>query len=410
MLPRKLAELFGEMEKVREETLAALSGRSEEEASRAAEGGWSAAQILYHVLMAEIGTSKVIRKTIRSASLPPYPEDDSSLSVRELSRPVGAFEAPEIVRPDDPPAGQELLRLARETRERTAATFSMLAVVDPRAARFPHPFYGELDLYEWPAVTILMHERDHQGQLRAALDRAGENPRATASQKLPRPEAVIFDFDGVIADTERLHFDTFRKVLDPQGISFTWEEYVDRYMGCDDRDAFRKAFRLAGRDLDDRQLAVLIKAKSRAFQERIREGAQTYPGALGLIRSLHASGIPLAVCSGALRNDIDPILSGFGVACCFSAIVSADNVRKGKPDPEGYIAAFRELTRAYPSKVTSTSSCLAVEDTPDGIKAAKFAGLKVLAVTNSYPAEALSRADYVADSLEDVGVEESRSR
>jgi beta-phosphoglucomutase-like phosphatase (HAD superfamily) len=70
---------------------------------------------------------------------------------------------------------------------------------------------------------------------------------------LPRPEAVVFDFAGVIAATERLHCDTFLKVLAPHRISFTWEEYVDRYMGCDDRDAFRKAFRLAGRDeLDDR--------------------------------------------------------------------------------------------------------------------------------------------------------------
>ena len=221
---------------------------------------------------------------------------------------------------------------------------------------------------------------------------------------------MIFDFDGVIADTERLHFDTFRKVLDPLEISFTWEEYVEHYMGCDDRDAFRKAHRMAGRDLDDRQLAGLIKAKSRAFQERIREGARTYPGTLELIRSLHAAGIPLALCSGALRGDIDPILSGFGVACCFSSIVSAENVRKGKPDPEGYIFAFRELTRSHPSKVTSTSSCLAVEDTPDGVKAAKWAGLKVLAVTNNYPADTLSRADYVTDSLETVRVEESRAR
>jgi len=178
MLPGKLAELFGEMENVRGETLAALSGLSEEEMRRAEEGNWSAAQILYHILMAETGTSKVIRKAIKSAAgaLPPYPEDDSCLSVRQLSRPVGAFEAPEIVRPDDPPGKDGLLRLARETREQTAASFSMLAAVDPRAARFPHPLYGELDLYEWPAVTILMHERDHLDQLRELLEHLREEP------------------------------------------------------------------------------------------------------------------------------------------------------------------------------------------------------------------------------------------
>ncbi len=223
---------------------------------------------------------------------------------------------------------------------------------------------------------------------------------------LPRPEAVVFDFDGVIADTERMHFDSFRKVLEPKGISFTWEEYVARYMGCDDRDAFRKAFRLAGRDLDDRELAFLVKAKSRVFQEVDRGGTvRTYPGVLDLIRSLYASGIPMAVCSGALRSDIDPILSGFGVACCFSAVVSAENVRKGKPDPEGYVLAFRELVRARTPDVRSVGACVAVEDTPDGIEAARRAGFSVLAVANSHPAEFLSGADHVVSSLEDVRID-----
>jgi len=107
---------------------------------------------------------------------------------------------------------------------------------------------------------------------------------------LPRPEAVVFDFDGVIADTERLHCDMFLKVLEPHRISFTWEEYIDRYMGCDDRDAFRKAFRLAGReDLDDRQLKKLVDAKSRQFLEAIRDGVQTYPGVISLIKTLPAA-------------------------------------------------------------------------------------------------------------------------
>jgi beta-phosphoglucomutase len=227
----------------------------------------------------------------------------------------------------------------------------------------------------------------------------------TDPRVFPRPEAVIFDFDGVIADTERLHFDTFLKVLEPQGIAFTWEEYVARYMGCDDRDAFRKAFRLRGRDLDDRLLFRLVESKSRAFREIVGGGVDAYPGVIPMIKSLHASGVPMAICSGALRADLDPILSRLGIACYFPHVVSADDVRKGKPDPEGYILAFRELALSRSSKIGSSGSCLAVEDTPDGIKAAKWAGLSVLAVTNSYPAEALSGADAVTDSLENVRLE-----
>ena len=173
MLPPKLAALYREMEEVRGETVSALSGLTEEEFSRKADGGWSAAQILHHILMAETGTSKVIRKSIKSSAgtLPPYPADDSVLVVRKLPKPVGAYQAPESVRPDEPPGKNELLRLARETREQMAVSFAMLATVDPREAHFPNPLFGDLNLYEWPVVTVLMHERDHQGQIRDLLAR-----------------------------------------------------------------------------------------------------------------------------------------------------------------------------------------------------------------------------------------------
>jgi hypothetical protein len=174
MLPPKLAALYEDLEKVRGETLSALSGLTDEEFSRKVEGEWSAAQILHHILMAEIGVSKVIRKVIKSAagSLPPYPADDAVLEVRKLEKPLAAYQAPAAVQPDDPPGKADLLRLARETRERTADSFSMLATVDPRAATFPHPMFGaDQNLYEWPALTVLMHEREHQGQIRELLAR-----------------------------------------------------------------------------------------------------------------------------------------------------------------------------------------------------------------------------------------------
>ncbi len=219
---------------------------------------------------------------------------------------------------------------------------------------------------------------------------------------LTRPEAVIFDFDGVMADTEPLHCDAFRKVLEPLGIGFTWREYVDRYMGFDDRDAFRNAFRLHGRTLGGRRLSRLVDAKSLVFRELIRDGVAACSGALPMIESLYADGVPMAVCSGALRADIDPILSRFGIARCFLHIVAADDVRKGKPDPEGYILAFRKLSRSRPSAVSEPRKCLAVEDTPAGVEAAKRAGLSVLAVTNGHAAEELSGADAVTDSLANV--------
>lgn len=174
MLPPKLAALYGEMEEVRGETLSALSGLTDEEFSRKVGGEWSAAQLLHHLLMAEIGTSKVIRKSIKTAagSLPPYPADDTVLEVRKLEKPLASYQAPAAVQPENPPGKADLLRLARETREQTASSFAILATVDPRAATFPHPLFGaDPNLYEWPVLTVLMHERDHQGQIRELLAR-----------------------------------------------------------------------------------------------------------------------------------------------------------------------------------------------------------------------------------------------
>jgi len=221
---------------------------------------------------------------------------------------------------------------------------------------------------------------------------------------LPLPEAVIFDFDGIIVDTEPLHYKAFLSVLEPLGLGFAWEEYVATYMGFDDRDAFREAYRARGRDLDGKSLKSLVAAKSRTFLDILRAGVEPYPGAVPMIESLHVAGVPLAISSGALLSDVAPILGGLGIDRCFPVVVTADDVRKSKPDPECYALAFRRLSRMRPARVTVPERSFAIEDTPAGIRSAKGAGLRVLAVTNSYGAGELAEADWVADSLENVRI------
>lgn len=221
---------------------------------------------------------------------------------------------------------------------------------------------------------------------------------------LPPPDAAIFDFDGVIVDTEPLHYSAFLAVLAPHGIAFGWPEYVGTYMGFDDRDAFREAFRARGEILDDGTLARLVSEKSAVFLDTVRGGVRAYPGAVALIDSLHASGLPLAISSGALRSDIAPILERLGIARCFGVVVSADDVPRSKPDPACYALAFERLLRKNPARLSTPGRVLAVEDTPAGIRSAKGAGLRVLAVTNSRGAPELDGADYVAESLADVRI------
>ena len=216
-------------------------------------------------------------------------------------------------------------------------------------------------------------------------------------------DAVIFDFDGIIVDTEPLHYKAFQQLLVPLGLGYSWEQYLEQYLGFDDRDAFREAFRAAGRPLSDRELKALMDAKADAFQEIVCVGVSPYPGVVELIRSISGA-LPLALCSGALRSDIDPILAQLALTGVFDTLVTADEVAASKPDPESYRLALARLQDIYPGRI-SAAATIAIEDTPAGIASATGAGLKVLAVTNSYAKERLTGACRVVDSLAGTDLE-----
>lgn len=215
-------------------------------------------------------------------------------------------------------------------------------------------------------------------------------------------EAVIFDFDGVIVDTEPLHYKAFQQILIPHGLGFSWEQYIETYMGFDDRDAFVEAFNTKGKQLSHDELTQLIAAKADIFQNVIRSGVTPYPGVIDLINTLHRAKTPLAICSGALQSDIMPILEMLNISDCFSIVVSADEVAKSKPDPECYRLAFERLSAHWPLSVLLPAQALAIEDTPAGISAASNAGLQVIAVTNSYQRNYLSDATFIVESLEQL--------
>jgi HAD superfamily hydrolase (TIGR01509 family) len=219
---------------------------------------------------------------------------------------------------------------------------------------------------------------------------------------------VIFDFDGIIVDTEPLHYRAFQEILTPLGLGYSWADYLRCYIGYDDRDAFRNAFLAAGRTIADGGLEALIEAKGAAFQRIIAAGVNSYPGVVELVRSI-AGNLPLGLCSGALPADIEPILENLDIAGLFDSLVTAADVRASKPDPESYALAVAGLVSAHPDKGITPGNCLTIEDTPAGIASAKGAGLKVLAVTNSYPEEELSGADRIVASLAGVNLQTLRN-
>jgi beta-phosphoglucomutase len=217
--------------------------------------------------------------------------------------------------------------------------------------------------------------------------------------------AVIFDFDGIIVDTEPIHYRAFQEVLAPLRLGYSWQDYLDHYIGFDDRDALRNAFATVGKTLTNGELVRLVEEKGAVFQRIISSGAvEPYPGVVELLRALSGR-IPLALCSGALPTDIDPILMRLGINGIFDAIVTAADVQSSKPDPESYELAVARLKEAHPHRGIIPENCLAIEDTPAGIASAVGAGLKVLAVANSYPEEELSGALLVVGSLEGVNLQ-----
>jgi beta-phosphoglucomutase len=214
--------------------------------------------------------------------------------------------------------------------------------------------------------------------------------------------AVIFDFNGIIIDDEPIHFELFQRVLKEEDINLTEADYYERYLGYDDRGAFSTAYREHDRALSRSKLAQLIERKAAYYREDIKAKMRVFPGIQTLVPNL-AKQLPLAIASGALRNEIEIILSSIGLFTHFRAIVSAEDVTRGKPEPEIFLTALERLNAALDSNHRiSPAECLVIEDSKEGIRGARRAGMKCLAVTNSHPAKLLDEADSILDSLEGI--------
>jgi HAD superfamily hydrolase (TIGR01509 family) len=219
--------------------------------------------------------------------------------------------------------------------------------------------------------------------------------------------AVIFDFDGVITDSEILHFRAFNAVLAPHGFELAKHEYYKDYLGMSDKDCF-KALIGAGRlRIQEAQVPALIQKKTKIFEQLARTEGQIIEGVREFLDLLSAAQVPIAICSGALRPEIELILEEAGLRSRFDVIVSAEEVHRGKPDPEGFILALQKLNDIWPDVIVP-ESCLVVEDSHWGLKAARAAGMRTLAVTNTYEAAQLKQADRVVARLDQLTMADLR--
>lgn len=204
-------------------------------------------------------------------------------------------------------------------------------------------------------------------------------------------KAVIWDLDGVIADTGPFHLGAWQQLAEEMGRPFTAEDFR-RVFGLKNSDVIRKAL---APDISADQVEALAERKEEIFRARVEGNIKPLPGVLPLLHALKENGFGLALASSTVPENIKLLLSALSIEQLFDCLVSGQDVGRGKPDPEGFLLAAKKLG-------VQPRCCVIIEDAIDGVRAAKAAGMKCIAVANTHPRETLAAADLTVESLETV--------
>jgi beta-phosphoglucomutase len=212
--------------------------------------------------------------------------------------------------------------------------------------------------------------------------------------------AIIFDFDGVLVDTEALHFESLKSTLAQHDITIDEAEYYDRYLGFADRECAERALADRGRPATTGLVEAIVATKLDIFS-RIRGTIQLFPGVGDFVRQA-AGRYPLAIASGSFRGDIESTLEAVSLRTYFTGIASAEDAPHGKPDPTVFRAALAALNGSGGAGGMQPDECVVIEDTIPGVDGALRAGMRCVAVTNSRRASELQRAHLVVPGLDQL--------
>lgn len=218
-------------------------------------------------------------------------------------------------------------------------------------------------------------------------------------------KAVLFDFNGVIINDEPIHEQLIAKLLIEENLRLNPGEFKRVCLGRSDRVCLTELLNSRGRVATEEYLMALMVRKANAYRRYLDtlEKLPVYPGLADLMFRLRGAQLKLAVVSGALRTEIELVLEKAQLASYFQLIVAGDDLRTSKPEPDGYLLAIERLNQQFPDLNLQPSECLAIEDTPAGIQAAKRAGIPVVGVANTYPFHMMQRqANWAVDYLSDL--------
>jgi len=211
-------------------------------------------------------------------------------------------------------------------------------------------------------------------------------------------QSIVFDFDGVIADSEPLHFRAFQQTLAHEGIELSAAEYYARYLGYDDVGFFHALATDRGIPMDVSRMSALLALKGDWLQHMLAGGHVLFPGAVDFIRAAAAE-VPIAIASGALKREIVEITDAASIGNLFTIMVAAGDTPQSKPSPAPYLLAFEQL-QLHTGRNLDPRRCVAIEDSQWGLDSARGAGLRCVGLTNSYEANGLQGAELVVTGLD----------
>ncbi|HEY9642524.1 MAG TPA: HAD family phosphatase [Coleofasciculaceae cyanobacterium] len=224
-------------------------------------------------------------------------------------------------------------------------------------------------------------------------------------------KAVLFDFNGVIINDEPLHQKLIEQILIEENLRPKAGEFRQLCLGRSDRVCLQDLLAARGRVVTEDYITSLIVRKSQAYQQQLSEIEKlpTYPGLADLIFQIRSAQLPMAIVSGAVRAEIELVLNRLELAPYFPVVVAGDDIQTSKPDPEGYLLGVERLNQKFPDLHLQPQDCLAIEDTPAGIQAAKRAGMQVVGVANSYPYHMMHRqSNWAVDYLSELELDRIR--
>jgi beta-phosphoglucomutase family hydrolase len=204
-------------------------------------------------------------------------------------------------------------------------------------------------------------------------------------------KTILWDMDGVIADSYSYHFAAWQATFAKRGIKFTKDDFANLF-------GTRNDFiigSIMGRELPERDTSVIVQEKEEIFRRKATGNIKPFPGAIRLLNALKKGNIRLGLASSTPKENIDLILNELNLKAIFDCIVSGQEVSDSKPSPQIYLLAAEKLG-------VTPNDCVVIEDSPLGVKAAKTAGMKCLAITNTHPRQKLKEADKIVESLENV--------